>query len=832
MASRKTINSIKEIDDWVNANSLRMPKTGGLSPYSNPPSSLPPPINNWQIYATSGSSNDCMIHALLIDCSPTFRQLLDDNKNAVARAFRIGPFLQIVLKYYNDDPRKPVTRGGKNDPPLLEPERTRFLQDLIESEDFLREEFLEPISQRYNLNILLRSLKPDTLPFGLIPLEPVPANPTIVMYNPSSVHFSAMSSNSGDFFLPTNEVVALKARMDATTFTSTRRNCEYNHGDAFLLNGITFIIDTPQSYQDTPMADGSIVAQCISVNIQNTNTGTAINNVPAAFLYRNGTGELSFNNKEYEEYRKVYNARNPGLKEQLQPLIAAPVSLSSSASPFRPPPSKPRAPTSALPPPGKTRAIPELFTPPAPPKPCPPKSGTLGTGFSETLECIVNAPPAPGTITSFWNQKIIETINILKDARHKELMKGDDNTQPIFDNYPEFKTLELDNTGKVIVPTIDKDRVRDYTSNEAEFNQVMKALQDRIEQIIIFKANFDNTFLLANNQLNILTSMLQYPQNSQLENYFLIANLIQSRDTNTIVSNMVGRLALKPPLKNYINFVALFVLFSRYGLEDGILKKATALITTNKWKELYSDLFTEFSNTADTNFGTLSTRILTVFSAFLTKNQNIITDSFIAKLRDGTYMYEIYKNGYENAELLQDKSKKNTSGREKAVEESKQELKNRKSQFALSRQIIQERTRTWLEIPFPDVRTTPTSFIFDRYTEEEKKFMMQENAICAEIAELTGKLGKVNVPQMQIPHDFFIKETKENDKLASFLKETGPNISRDILDERRRSFFEGRGPFVGLSGGRGRGRKTKRLKHFRIRKNTRNNRKTRCKKYQ
>ena len=824
MASRKTINSTKEIDDWVKNNSRGMSKTGGLSPYSNLPSSLPPPINNWQIYATSGSSNDCMIHALLIDCSPTFRQLLDADKNTVARAFRTGEFLQIVLKYYNDNPGKLVTKGGENDRPLVGPERTQFLQDLIESEDFLREEFLEPISQRYNLNILLRSLKPDTLPFGLIPLEPVPANPTIVMYNPSSVHFSAMSSNSGDFFLPTNEVVALKARMDAT-FTAGKRICEYKEGDAFLLNGITFIIDSPQSYQDTPMANGSIVAQCISVNIQNTNTGTLINNVPTAFLYRNGTGELSFNNKEYEEYRKVYNVRNPGRKEQLQPLIAAPVSSSSSSNPFAPSSSKPRTPT-PVPPSGKTRAIPELFTPPAPPKPCPPKSGSLGTGFSETLECIVNAPPAPGTITSFWNQKIIEKIDALKAKRHTELMKGD-STNPNFNAYPEFKTLELDNTGKVIVPTIDEDRVRDYTNNEAEFNQVMKALQDRIEQIIIFKANFDNTFLPDNNQLNILTSMLEYPQNSQLENYFLILDFV---DTRRIANTLLTGHTLKPPLENPVNFVALLVLFSRYGLEDGILKKATALITTNKWKELYSDLFTEFSDTDDKNFGTLLTRILTVFSEFLTKNQNIITDSFIAKLRDGTYMYEIYKNGYENAELLQDKSKKNTSGREKVVEESRKELKNRKSQFALSRQIIEKRTPAWLNTPFPDVRTVPTSFIFDRYTEEEKKFMMQENAICAEIAELTGKLGKVNVPQMQIPHDFFIKESKENDKLAKFLEETGPNISKDVLSERRRMFFEGRGPFVGLSGGKG--RKTKRAKYFRIRKKTRNNRKTRCKKHQ
>jgi hypothetical protein len=137
MASRKTINDIEE---WVKANSSGMPRTGKLEPYSNPPSLLPPPIDEWRIYATSGSSNDCMIHALLIDCSPTFRTLLDADKNTVARAFRTGEFLQIVLKYYNDNPRKPVTRGGVSDRPLVGDERTKFLQDLIESEDFLREE--------------------------------------------------------------------------------------------------------------------------------------------------------------------------------------------------------------------------------------------------------------------------------------------------------------------------------------------------------------------------------------------------------------------------------------------------------------------------------------------------------------------------------------------------------------------------------------------------------------------------------------------------------------------------------------------------------------------
>jgi hypothetical protein len=226
----------------------------------------------------------------------------------------------------------------------------------------------------------------------------------------------------------------------------------------------------------------------------------------------------------------------------------------------------------------------------------------------------------------------------------------------------------------------------------------------------------------------------------------------------------------------------------------------------------------------------LSEKIVDAFTDFLKSNGDLITEDFLRKIVDGIEMYKIYESNYEDSLSLRSLNSDDTSKMTKVLEESKQEFKNRKAQFALPRKLIQDRTKAWLEMSYENVRTTPTSFIFDRYTEEEKKFMIQENTICAEIAELTGKLGKVNVPQMQIPHDFFIKQTKEDDKLAKFLEESGPNISKDILAERRRMFFEGRGPFVGLSGGKG--RKTKRSKHFRIRKKTRNNRKTRCKKHQ
>jgi len=820
MTSRKTIN---DIEKWVAGQLRVIGRTGSSVLEVKRDVLIPPQLADWQMYTTSGNENDCMIHALLTDCSPTFRTLDINTKNTIASTYRRGdsssnaPFLQIVLDYYTKNPNIPVNQGGRS-ANLVGQARIDFLTALITGNQFLRQEFLTPICYYYNINVLIyatnrpgearRRVIDSKVIFEFEPQPDLIENaPTIVMHNGSSIHFSAMSRKDGiTFIMPYADVAAIKYEMDELIKKEQPKatlKCIYKDGEIFYDNsGKQWII------QDITYTSGYGDLNCIALRIQNFETREVLNNVPLNFFQKISNDDLRFDKTAYDT--EIQRARGS----------------SSSSNPFTPPPSKPKVPPPLPPASGKTR-IPELFTPPAPPKPCPTgKAG--GTGFTETLECATAALTAPGTITFFWNQKIIETIDALKAARHTALMLGD-STDPIFDNYPEFKTLELDNTGKVIVPFIDKDRVKDYTSSEAEFNQVMKALKGRIEEIDIFKNYFDRNNLTTNNQLNILTSMLQYPQNSQLENYFLITGFI--KNAAQITNLLMDRSKLTGLSTNATNFVALFVLFSRYGLEDGLLKKATSMVTTNKWKQLYSNLFKEFSDTVnETSFNDLSTRVLGVFIEFLNKNQNIITDSFITKLIDGTYMYEIYKNGYENAELLQDDAPINISGREKEVKESKQELKNRKSQFALNRQVIQNRTRSWLKIASIYVRTTPTSFIFDRYTEEEKKFMIQENAICAEISELTGKLGKINVPQMQIPHDFFIKESKENDKLAKFLEESGPNISKDILAERRRMFFEGRGPFVGLSGGKG--RKTKRSKHFRIRKKTRNNRKTRCKKHQ
>ena len=308
-------------------------------------------------------------------------------------------------------------------------------------------------------------------------------------------------------------------------------------------------------------------------------------------------------------------------------------------------------------------------------------------------------------------------------------------------------------------------------------------MQDRVKEIIKLKTDFDEAYLPDSNNLSILSSMLQYPQNSNLENYFLLTDILEERDLNRIW-NLIA-----PSVKvtvNRRNFISLLVLLSK-NAKDGY-------ITTNKWKNLYSSLLKVFRETDDTNYADISNIIFNTFEDFFRVNGDSIP-FVVNKILSGEEMYKIYQTSYKSD--------------------------NKNSQFKLSKELIIKRTIAWLKLPDLETRTTPTSFIFDKYTEEEKKFMIQEHAICKEISELTGKLGKTNIPQMQLPVDFFVKPSSANDKLSSFLEATGPNITKSIQNERRRMFFEGRGPYVGFGGRKTRNKNIKGVRNERKKRKTR-----------
>ena len=78
----------------------------------NPQPRLPEQLQGWQIYYTS-DNGDCMIHAILIDISPTFRKLNPVQKDTVAHSFRRTKFLELVTNYYLNPPAG-ITRSLYN----------------------------------------------------------------------------------------------------------------------------------------------------------------------------------------------------------------------------------------------------------------------------------------------------------------------------------------------------------------------------------------------------------------------------------------------------------------------------------------------------------------------------------------------------------------------------------------------------------------------------------------------------------------------------------------------------------------------------------------------
>jgi hypothetical protein len=222
-------NYIDGINKWIknNLSGIKIGVNDKLTTF-DPKNKLPEPIKNWIIYNTSGNQNDCMIHALLIDCSEDFRKLESKDKDTVARKFREGPFLNEVLEYYtNKKPNESLTdtissftdeeKKNKKDNLITKDTREEYIDKIIKGPYQLKQEFLKPICIKYKFNVLFYSNVKDTLNFEFEPSgEDFNTKvKTIVIYNPSNVHFSAMSqANRTNFFIDTQTVFDLKTAIE------------------------------------------------------------------------------------------------------------------------------------------------------------------------------------------------------------------------------------------------------------------------------------------------------------------------------------------------------------------------------------------------------------------------------------------------------------------------------------------------------------------------------------------------------------------------------------------------------------------------------------------
>jgi len=263
-----------DIEKWVNEEFGKISPAPvlnkiNLQPHPEDKTIKPPvPLIDWKAYATSGDNNNCMIHAFLMDSSPTFRKLPIDVKNTIADTYRRTIFLNLVLTYYDTGPGNKLSVYTDATPAVLvtdHAKRLETLRNLINSTQFLKQELLLPICIHYQFNVLFYSQNPRYPPFQTIPETDDAFNtsaPTIVIYNPDGVHFSAMSNKDGHFFIDTNIVLQLLQKIESER-TLAMKSCQFENDSIIIINGRTYTVDDIRS-----LVNGqSNVAQCYVVKL-------------------------------------------------------------------------------------------------------------------------------------------------------------------------------------------------------------------------------------------------------------------------------------------------------------------------------------------------------------------------------------------------------------------------------------------------------------------------------------------------------------------------------------------------------------------------------------
>jgi hypothetical protein len=172
---------------------------------------------------------------------------------------------------------------------------------------------------------------------------------------------------------------------------------------------------------------------------------------------------------------------------------------------------------------------------------------------------------------------------------------------------------------------------------------------------------------------------------------------------------------------------------------------------------------------------------------------------------NGDFIYKIYKNNIDESKLIEDndnQSENELKGRKQLIKKETNELKTRNynARNILTIAEITIRIKKWVTQSLYETDMVPLSYILDKYTEEEKKVLIRNNEMCKEISEITSKLGTLPFPNI-LPVDFFVKENISDESGSNFIETAGPTIVKDSQKDRRRKYFEERGPNIGVRGG-------------------------------
>jgi hypothetical protein len=471
------------------------------------------------------------------------------------------------------------------------------------------------------------------------------------------------------------------------------------------------------------------------------------------------------------------------------------------------------------------------------PPPPPPSSNATSTGFTDTLAAVL--PSIPQEPSPFWMTKMKNILSQMEasiqsqaeDLFYQNGIQQKQFNQPFFETYGAFKLVKLDDENHLVYPVTDSktvfDKLDSYVSTDQQRDIIRAAIQERLSMIVDINKKINEIqsqrtidsddekgvkkLIFFGNQQKLARQLLRYPQNSNLENYFLLQSVFEENDMNQVwgllESSRIRQLLTPPTDYNPRNVIAAMVMVARsFNTKETTLSRALSYVKavadyfvdnqTLTWSRLYSDLQTLINRTNPSNFDHLSLDILNIFQTFLgyVKVTKTVSGEYVhtesAATRPATTrpaatrppskkgpsdslinktlpdfkkkqkriglegFVESMINGsffYKEYVSLYDRPVRLDGTDEKDVRNflmvQKKQFEETSSKLPLTQAVIKERTLEWLQKPEYRTDSLPSGYILGRYTTDEFAVLAKENRICEEIAELTDKL-EINFPNV------------------------------------------------------------------------------------
>lgn len=235
-------------------------------------------------------------------------------------------------------------------------------------------------------------------------------------------------------------------------------------------------------------------------------------------------------------------------------------------------------------------------------------------------------------------------------------------------------------------------------------------------------------------KINLLTSMMEYPENSNPENYILLSDFLSDAAVEEVYQLIINQIypvtgdttkrdALLEKLRtiNKRNLLSLMVFISRNTKESELSEMLNSLFF-----DVRSIHANEYSNDIRTIFFEFINNELTAKYAklFITKYINLVsTDT------SGKNMWSIFKNGYKKNDITKENDKI----------------------APLTEELIIKRTNLWLQDVENKINQLPVGYIYNIYSEKEMRIIMKERNVCKDISELTNQLSKYPIPNIELP---------------------------------------------------------------------------------